>query len=369
MQIGDTYDTNKYGKIKIIDLVPGREVGYKSNELVAKIQFLDTGFTRYSKLWDIRKGTTRDYCKKTIFGVGYLGNNRNISFTQREYRLWYKMMDRCYNKDSNMYRFYGAKGVKVDERWHCFTTFILDLPSLPGYDEYINSNSMEYNLDKDLLQQGVPYENKIYSKGTCCFVKSEFNSRLSTMDKKIKESLSSNYIGVHVTSTGRFSSCIEINTKRYRLGDYSDEIAAATVYNYIAERCCINPILNDIPYIDINEALSYRTSLMPLHLPDNIDATNLNIPQNKSSKYKGIVKRGGTRYEVHHKSTNSRGIIIGTFKTEQAALNARNWYDSFFNNGLEFQQPELIMDPVEWLKYRTYARGYVNHGEMCKIIR
>ena len=366
VKIGEIYEMKKYGKLEVIDLVPGRSVGYSRNSKVAKVRFLDTGFERYAKIDEIERGKVRDYYKKTIFGVGYLGDNRKLKFTQREYRLWYKMMDRCYNQESPVYRFYGEKGVTVDPRWHCFVNFLNDLPSLPGYNEFINSRPGEYNLDKDYLQNGVPYENKVYSKDTCCFIDAKFNSRLSTIDTKQRITLTSKYIGVYEQSSGKFEATIEHFGIRYRLGVYTNEDAAATVYNYIAERCCDHPIINIIDNpMDINTALSYRTSIREFIAPPEVDISDLIIPQNKSSKYKGITKRGEHRYEATYKTPVSKDNRIGVFKTEQAALNARNWYDDFYNGGNSYQEPEVFMDVYEWLSYMNHLHKMKS---MCTIV-
>lgn len=44
---------------------------------------------------------------------------------------WAGMMDRCYDRSTNSYRHYGARGIKVCERWHTFEHFLADMGARP----------------------------------------------------------------------------------------------------------------------------------------------------------------------------------------------------------------------------------------------
>jgi hypothetical protein len=50
----------------------------------------------------------------------------------RLYKLWQKMKQRCENPSSISYRFYGAKGIAVCERWKEFENFRADVGEGPG---------------------------------------------------------------------------------------------------------------------------------------------------------------------------------------------------------------------------------------------
>ena len=43
------------------------------------------------------------------------------------YTRWVRMMARCYDPSSNRYYRYGARGIKVCERWHSFSAYAEDL--------------------------------------------------------------------------------------------------------------------------------------------------------------------------------------------------------------------------------------------------
>jgi hypothetical protein len=49
-----------------------------------------------------------------------------------EYRAWYSMTQRCYNKNFRFYPDYGGRGITVCERWrHSFTAFLEDMGRKP----------------------------------------------------------------------------------------------------------------------------------------------------------------------------------------------------------------------------------------------
>jgi len=41
------------------------------------------------------------------------------------------MMERCYRSSNTSYKHYGARGIKVCERWHDFTNFLADMGERP----------------------------------------------------------------------------------------------------------------------------------------------------------------------------------------------------------------------------------------------
>jgi len=48
------------------------------------------------------------------------------------YHVWSSMLSRCYNPSSSSYGDYGARGIKVDLRWHHFKIFAHDMGIRPG---------------------------------------------------------------------------------------------------------------------------------------------------------------------------------------------------------------------------------------------
>lgn len=97
-----------------------------------------------------------------------------------------RLMQFCYNENSHKYKNYGARGVKVDPKWHNFKGFLEDFDSIDGWDEdeFMKGN---LQLDKDLKYKG----NKLYSKDTCMWVTPEENV-------KVKPSYQRDIVGVNI---------------------------------------------------------------------------------------------------------------------------------------------------------------------------
>lgn len=49
----------------------------------------------------------------------------------RIYRVWQDMMRRCYKPNTISYKWYGARGIKVQDSWHKFENFLADFPEIP----------------------------------------------------------------------------------------------------------------------------------------------------------------------------------------------------------------------------------------------
>lgn len=99
----------------------------------------------------------KDVSLRDTHGVGYYGS---ADFEAPEYhwlvRIWRQMIRRCYDRKCKSYRGYGAKGVHVDERWHCFANFQTDAPKLPDWVLKLEYPD-QYSLDKDILHASNRY--------------------------------------------------------------------------------------------------------------------------------------------------------------------------------------------------------------------
>lgn len=55
------------------------------------------------------------------------------------YNVWKKMKDRCHNENSDSYKWYGAKGIVVCERWrNDFHAFLVDMGERPSVGHSID---------------------------------------------------------------------------------------------------------------------------------------------------------------------------------------------------------------------------------------
>ena len=64
-------------------------------------------------------------------------------YKTREYKSWQAMKTRCQNPTNPGYARYGAKGIKVCERWQKFENFLADMgirPEGTSLDRYPNNS-------------------------------------------------------------------------------------------------------------------------------------------------------------------------------------------------------------------------------------
>lgn len=99
----------------------------------------------------------KDVNLRDTYGVGYYGD---ADFDDPNYswlvNIWRQMIRRCYEPKCKSYKGYGARGVHVDVRWHCFADFQADVPKLPDWVLKLEYPD-EYSLDKDILHASNRY--------------------------------------------------------------------------------------------------------------------------------------------------------------------------------------------------------------------
>lgn len=80
---------------------------------------------------DLHTGNTRSCgcLKREHLGTRARTHGRSNT---REYRIWSCMIQRCSNPHNNEYHRYGARGIRVDERWLDFTHFYHDMGPRPS---------------------------------------------------------------------------------------------------------------------------------------------------------------------------------------------------------------------------------------------
>ena len=96
---------------------------------------------------------SRKYC-----GVdcGHLAHRGRVSKNRRhnltgstEHKVWLGMRRRCTNPNRPNYKYYGARGIKVCERWDDFQNFLDDMGPRPGpeYTVERKDNDRDYEPD------------------------------------------------------------------------------------------------------------------------------------------------------------------------------------------------------------------------------
>lgn len=93
---------------------------------------------------------------------------RKAKNTHPAYRIYRGMVDRCYNKESPGYQWYGAKGVTVCEEW-------LGKPEVFIQWALSNGWANGLHIDKDILCKSQGIQPHIYSPSTCQWVTPQRN--------------------------------------------------------------------------------------------------------------------------------------------------------------------------------------------------
>jgi len=250
------YSSNNYGDYKITKLVNTLRKNRK-HLTKCEIKFIKTNTIKIVRIEDALNGNVSDNYCPTYCNIGYLGNILS-SKNKKLFNVWRTMIARCYNPKHNQYKNYGGKGTKVCQEWLCYENFYNDAYQLQGSYLLKNSKPREVQLDKDIKQQNMGNETKIYSKDTCIWIENCTNVRQRWEDEIKNHKQKSEYIGVTINKTGNYTARITVDTVRTNIGTFSNEIAAGNAYNYYA-RIYNTVSINKCPFMEKEEWMSYKT--------------------------------------------------------------------------------------------------------------
>lgn len=74
------------------------------------------------------------------------------------YGAWYRMKSRCYNINDPKYYRYGARGIKVCDRWLDFNNFLIDMGEKPSINHSIDRKDNDGNYEPDNCRWATPTE-------------------------------------------------------------------------------------------------------------------------------------------------------------------------------------------------------------------
>jgi hypothetical protein len=98
------------------------------------------GDTRWRSAQHISTGASRA-CRSCA-------NKTHGNSASPEYRCWYHMRHRCFNKTNPAYKDYGGRGISVDPTWDSFDVFLRDMGARPeGATLERKDNSLGYSKD------------------------------------------------------------------------------------------------------------------------------------------------------------------------------------------------------------------------------
>ena len=174
------------------------------------------------------------YCKNTfeaIFNNVKRGNTKSCGCfatklntthglgSNKFYKTWYGMLQRCNNLESTNYKYYGVRGITVCEEWLSVSNFV-------AWAESTYPNIEGYTLDRIDNDKGYSPENCTWSDKTTQAI----NQRRMKNNK-------SGYVGViwHIRDR-KWGANIGVNTQLINIGYFSTkEEAVQARDNYIIE--------------------------------------------------------------------------------------------------------------------------------------
>lgn len=117
-----------------------------------------------------------------------------------EYKAWQGMKSRCYKKSDASYLKYGARGIRVCERWMDFLCFYADMGCKPG-----PSHSLD-RINNDLG----------YSPENCRWADK------ATQSRNVRPRNGFGLAGITVSKSGKYRVFINANRKCHALGTTED---------------------------------------------------------------------------------------------------------------------------------------------------
>lgn len=123
----------------------------------------------------------------------------------RLYRVWANMKARCNNPNNTVFKYYGAKGIKVCEEWNDFEPFA-KWATENGYDEYAKRGKT--TLDRiDVLKGYSPYNCRIV----------DYSIQSANRNRKRKKYPAR---GIRQMNSGHYQAFIGKNYKKIYLGTF-----------------------------------------------------------------------------------------------------------------------------------------------------
>jgi hypothetical protein len=107
---------------------------------------------------------------KTFYGSGHGARQELFRLTglngyasddhgSPEYESWHRMKQRCGNPNNERYKYYGARGIKVCERWrNSYEAFLADMGRKPCAEHTLDRINNDGNYEPDNCRWATPLE-------------------------------------------------------------------------------------------------------------------------------------------------------------------------------------------------------------------
>jgi len=140
------------------------------------------------------------------------------------YDRWNHLFGRCYRDGTKAYSEYGARGIRVCERWKDFSLFLEDMGPPPTSKHVLDRIDPSLHYTPDNVRWVTPSEN----------------------NRNIRGYGKSKYKGVKQNGRGFAVTLVNTKNQRIHLGTYDTELEAAEIYN----RACL---FFEIEYARLNK--------------------------------------------------------------------------------------------------------------------
>lgn len=214
-KVGDTiYDNGEYGPFTIIEDLGVRPDDKGKTNRYARIRFNNPNKYGFNTEIDVRYGNinsgghVRDPYYPSTCGIGCLGiidyRLKRDPLYRRLRDTWNAIIRACYRPDSAKYKYFGAKGITVSERWQCLANFLEDVKLLENYDVYaadVRERAVTGAPAKYVFDFNNSYSE--YSPASCRFTSVYENKSKSDYNMQLN---STSYKGIRQTSSYRFEA-------------------------------------------------------------------------------------------------------------------------------------------------------------------
>jgi len=80
---------------------------------------------------------------------------------KRSYSIWLSMRRRCYYPKDGSWKWYGAKGIKVCDRWLIYKNFVADMGEPPSEIHQIDRIDSDKDYSLENCRWATPSENAL----------------------------------------------------------------------------------------------------------------------------------------------------------------------------------------------------------------
>ena len=154
----------KFGRLTAL-----RVIGHDKHGRISWLCKCECGKTTITAGTLLRYGSVRSCgCINSDLTKNGFNNIHNMCYT-KFYGIWHGLSQRCNNKKSKEYKYYGGRGIKLCNRWHNFENFRNDM--------YRNYKKCCKKLGEKNTTLDRTDNNKGYNKLNCRFITKKGNCR------------------------------------------------------------------------------------------------------------------------------------------------------------------------------------------------